>query len=214
MSTEEQKAKAREATRRYRERLKAKGIDPYARTAAERKADSIRQASRRAAAKQRGEKLPGDDWAARNPERHRENGRRWRSNNLEYKRALDRDQQEKRRSTPWGKINNNMQAILHWGVRNGKGGSKYTDPLGYTWADLRTHLEAQFSPDMNWDNWGSVWEIDHIKPLSLFKYESLEDPLYAEAWALSNLRPLPCIENMQKGARYSEGVQSECEKAA
>lgn len=29
-------------------------------------------------------------------------------------------------------------------------------------------IEQQFKPEMNWDNHGEMWEIDHIKPCSIF----------------------------------------------
>lgn len=94
---------------------------------------------------------------------------------------------------------------MQQGVRTAtKRDSRYTKPLGYTWRDLRLHLEAQFTPEMNWDNWGSYWHVDHIRPLHLFKYLDLDDPLYAEAWALSNLRPLPAAENLSKGGKWQE----------
>lgn len=51
---------------------------------------------------------------------------------------------------------------------------------------------------MTWETWGAVWEIDHIKPLSHFRYESISDPLFRECWALNNLRPLLRAENASK----------------
>lgn len=74
--------------------------------------------------------------------------------------------------------------------------------MGYMWPDFRAHLGAQFTPAMSWENWGDVWELDHIKPLSSFRYESLDDPLFRECWALRNLRPLPREENATKGAKH------------
>lgn len=144
--------------------------------------------------------LVADDWAKKNPDRHRANVRKWRFENLEYKRAIDRDLQAARRSTPWGKINNRIWPIMHRSVRGASSrSSKYTAALGYLWSDLRTHLESQFTPEMTWENWGEVWQVDHIKPVSSFQYTSLDDPLFREAWALSNLRPLPSLENLVKG---------------
>lgn len=49
---------------------------------------------------------------------------------------------------------------------------------------------------MNWDNYGSFWEIDHYKPIS--KCSS-----FHEVWELSNLQPLKCTENRSKGNRYN-----------
>ena len=51
---------------------------------------------------------------------------------------------------------------------------------------------------MTWDNWGKVWEIDHIKPLSSYKYESIEEDSFKECWSLDNLRPLDKLENIRK----------------
>jgi len=100
-------------------------------------------------------------------------------------------------------MNHTLFCLLHRGVRAKiNRASKYNVYLGYTWADLRAHLEAQFTPAMSWENWGDVWELDHIKPLSSFRYESLDDPLFRECWALSNLRPLPRKENATKGAKH------------
>lgn len=95
------------------------------------------------------------------------------------------------------------------GVRcNSAGSGQYATAVGYSWSMLREHLEAQFTPEMNWDNWGSVWELDHIKPLSMFRYESLLDPLFREAWQLSNLRPLLKHENAAKGSKYQEAERT------
>lgn len=140
------------------------------------------------------------DWAKKNPERHYQNVRKWRADNLDRSREVNREMQAVRRSTPWGTINNRIWPIMHNAVRSGSSRpSKYTAALGYLWSDLRAHLEAQFSPEMTWGNWGDVWQLDHIKPVSSFQYTSLEDPLFREAWRLSNLRPLPSLENLVKG---------------
>lgn len=198
--TDEQKRKQAGAQARHRAKKKAAGFKRET-TEAEKKRQREYVAERRAAAKAAGIELPSDTWWKENPEKHRARTRKWRSDNLDYSRAVTRIKQEERRSTPWGRITNNMVALMHHAVRRGRGQSKYLEYLGYTWADLRAHLEAQFTPAMCWENWGDVWELDHIKPLSSFRYESLEDPLFRECWALSNLRPLPREENASKGAK-------------
>ena len=158
---------------------------------------------KRAAAKTAGIELPCDTWWKRNPEKHRQKTRNWRKTNLKYSNAINARNQERRRSTPWGLINNRIWPIMHYAVRsNSARSSKYTRALGYLWSDLRAQLEAQFTPEMTWDNWGVVWELDHISPVSSFKYTSLNDPLFREAWALSNLRPLLHADNQQKGKRW------------
>lgn len=81
-----------------------------------------------------------------------------------------------------------------------KNGRKTFDILGYTVNELRNHLEVQFDSLMNWDNYGSYWHVDHIKPASLFNHEN--DNEVMECWSLNNLQPLEARANMSKGNRY------------
>jgi len=202
MDIEAQRARLRENTRRYRERQKALGIKPAGRTPEQKVQNRKAMSLRRAAARVAGIRLPSETWFSRNSERHRTNGRNWRAENLERARELTRANQADRRATPWGTINNRIWPILHRSVRLGSSRpSKYTVATGYLWRDLRRHLERRFRRGMTWENWGDVWELDHITPLSNFKYVSLDDPLFREAWALSNLRPLWTEANQRKGCK-------------
>lgn len=164
--------------------------------------DRLRIAVRRAAAKATGAKIPGDDWAKKNPDRHRKNTAKWRGENPEKAMQIYRDNQRTSRSTPWGQITNRMWPTIHSALRSETPRfGKYNVALGYPWPALRSHLESQFTDGMTWHNWGSVWELDHIRPLSGFQYTSLDDPLFKECWALSNLRPLLRDANQKKGAK-------------
>ena len=96
-----------------------------------------------------------------------------------------------------------------------KQGRRFQEVLGYSPDELRAHLEAQFEPWMNWDNWGTydpstwddensetwTWQIDHIIPVDSFQYETLGDDGFKKCWALENLRPLSAKENLLKGAK-------------
>lgn len=72
--------------------------------------------------------------------------------------------------------------------------------MGWTMADLRSHLERQFHKGMSWDNYGK-WQIDHITPVSSFKVASVYDDEFRACWALSNLRPLLAGDNASKRDR-------------
>ncbi len=74
--------------------------------------------------------------------------------------------------------------------------------LDYTLEDLIKHLERKFDRNMNWENYGTYWAVDHIKPKSLFSYISVEDPQFKECWSLKNLRPLEKIANIKKRNQY------------
>ena len=87
--------------------------------------------------------------------------------------------------------------------------------LNYSPKELKEHLEKQFEPWMNWDNWGTyrvdiwddnnqstwTWQIDHIIPISSFKYNSSDDENFQKCWSLGNLRPLSSKENLIKKDR-------------
>lgn len=72
--------------------------------------------------------------------------------------------------------------------------------LGYTAAELRSHLEAQFTDLMGWDRPGS-FHIDHVVPVRVFVERGIHDPAIVNA--LANLRPLPPRVNQSKSGRYA-----------
>ncbi len=85
------------------------------------------------------------------------------------------------------------------GIKSGQSWKKF---VNYTLEDLIKHLEQKFDKNMNWDNYGSYWAVDHIKPKSLFNYTSTIDSEFKECWSLKNLQPLEKIENIKKSNRY------------
>jgi len=67
-------------------------------------------------------------------------------------------------------------------------------------------LEQQFLPGMSWDNYGE-WHIDHIIPVAVFNYSSVDHIDFSRCWALSNLRPLWAADNLHKNAKLTEAFQ-------
>jgi hypothetical protein len=70
--------------------------------------------------------------------------------------------------------------------------------LGCTYEEFYKHLESKFDDKMNWQNQGSYWVIDHIKPISL---AMTEQEVY-ELNHYTNLQPLSAVENSSKGNKY------------
>jgi len=71
---------------------------------------------------------------------------------------------------------------------------------------LKDHLESLFKPGMNWDN-RNKWHIDHIRPLSSFKYinnnGSINKKEISASWNILNLQPLWDHENLTKGKKWN-----------
>ncbi len=86
--------------------------------------------------------------------------------------------------------------------------------LPYSMNDLKVHIESQFINKMNWENYGSYWEIDHIVPQSCLPYTYMGEANFKKCWSLNNLRPLEVFQNRSDGStrirhKISNGVNDE-----
>jgi hypothetical protein len=75
----------------------------------------------------------------------------------------------------------------------------YIRDIGCTRAELRAHIEAQFTGRMSWDNWGSVWEIDHIQPL--ISFDLTYPAQYLRACHYTNVQPLLVDDHREKSVK-------------
>ena len=85
-----------------------------------------------------------------------------------------------------------------WKCLKDKNHQSWQNLSGYNIKYLCNHLEKQFDDNMNWDNYGSYWHIDHIIPLSFFEYEDFNDVEFKLAWHINNLQPLEACANISK----------------
>ena len=60
---------------------------------------------------------------------------------------------------------------------------------------LKEHIKKQLKDNMTFENYGE-WEIDHIKPVSLFNLENEQEMF--ECFNYKNLQPLWKIDNIKK----------------
>lgn len=100
------------------------------------------------------------------------------------------------------KVNQTMKRRMQHALHGTKNGRRWKSLVGYTLTDLISELEKGFRDGMTWENHGYVWHIDHILPLSHFKYDSPEDPEFRKAWSLGNLQPLLVTENLKKHTKF------------
>jgi hypothetical protein len=107
--------------------------------------------------------------------------------------------QKKRRSAPKGKLGNAMQSALYKSLKGNKKNCGWERIVGYTVDKLKLHLESKFKKGMSWNNYGSEWHIDHIRPIASFSFSSFKEKEFLECWSLGNLQPLWAEENLKKG---------------
>ena len=126
--------------------------------------------------------------------------------NSEKIKQADRQRHEQ------NKLSRNFSTAIYNALKDNKANRHWEDLVPYNLQQLKEHLESQFTPEMNWDNYGSYWEIDHIIPQNLFKFETENDIDFKLCWSLMNLRPLDKITNRSRpkdGRDISENLKQQ-----
>ena len=116
--------------------------------------------------------------------------------NLSSEQKLLRTQQltenaKKRRKDPKTRLKESLRARIYNSMKDSKDRSTL-EYLGCSVDQYKIHLESQFTPEMNWENWGSYWEIDHIVPLSK-----------GGTFHFSNTQPLTITDNRKKSNKIA-----------
>lgn len=145
----------------------------------------------------------------RNPEYMKEYNKKQQKENIESYRKSQKEYRRKRRiNDARFRLRENISSQIRSRLKRrilSKSKKSTFSFLPYTIDQLIQHLEKQFKPWMNWQNYGNgynKWNIDHKKPDSLFNYKSIKDEEFQKCWALSNLKPMDSIENIKKGNKY------------
>lgn len=134
-------------------------------------------------------------------EKVQKNGQKWREDNKELCRERDRIyKKNKRKQDVCFKLRSNISRHIRKLLKteNSKKETSILQKLPYSIQELKEHLEKQWQLGWSWENYGTVWNIDHIIPQSKLLYDNLEHPNFLKCWCLTNLRPLSCLENNKK----------------
>lgn len=115
----------------------------------------------------------------------------WEQNNKDKVNEYKRKQRQKTQF----KLKENIRTRMYQYLK-GKKDESMEYLLGCDIKFYKKYLEKQFTPQMNWSNYGVYWEIDHIKMLSTFNLEDLIER--KKAFVFTNTRPLSIKENRQR----------------
>lgn len=141
----------------------------------------------------------------RTPEKQREYNKRYNEKQLKEDpiKFLERRKQYKasERANPLNRAKSNMRNRFRDALKQYRQTQrdKMSTMIGCTWAFFDKWIASQFKRGMKWENYGSIWHIDHIEPLARFDVSDQND--MKRAWHYSNLRPLKAAENLKKGAK-------------
>jgi hypothetical protein len=195
--TEEQKEKRREYKKKWYQENKEKMSEINKKWYQENK-EKMREAVKKWKEDNKERiKEVSEKWYQENKEKIKENKKKWYQENKGMVRDAARKREKlKRDSNPLFKLTCNLRNRISKSItRKGyKKTSKTTDILGIDFESFKLHLENQFEPWMNWDNYGKYkrdtfnhgWDIDHIIPCSSGTTE--EEVIKLNHY--TNLRPL------------------------
>lgn len=152
-------------------------------------------------------KTAQDRYLERHPERRKKSALDWMARNRESQRVYQRDLKKRLRETDedWRLRQNLRGRIRKALIRVSAAKSNKTlELIGCTVAELKAHLERQFTPGMTWASYGhgpGRWNVDHRAPCSSF---DLTDPAQQRAcFHFSNLQPMWHVDNVAKGDRIT-----------
>lgn len=139
--------------------------------------------------------------------KHPDYRKKWREANPEKAKEKDQRDYKKAVSTPKGKLKRRMTCAIWRTIHDSKANRSWESLVGYTVDQLKQHIEKLFKEGMSWDNYGTVWEIDHKIPVAVFNFEKPEDIDFRLCWSLKNLQPLPVSENRRKQTTIEKPFQ-------
>jgi hypothetical protein len=99
-------------------------------------------------------------------------------------------------TNPQFKIIHNTRIRINKALKNNSKNSSTINLLGCTLDFYKQYLEQQFKPDMSWENYGKLWDIDHIKSCASFDL-SLEEE-QKRCFHYTNTQPLYKLDNQRK----------------
>ena len=122
-----------------------------------------------------------------NPEVKKKASKKWNKNNREYFKIYNKEQYK---NNPNFRLRRILGNRLNEVLKKSKTykSSNIITLLNCSLNELKQYLEEQFKPEMNWNNHGMVWEIDHIKSCDSFDLSQIEEQ--QKCFHYTNLQPL------------------------
>lgn len=132
-----------------------------------------------------------------------EKSRNWYNDNKELKNKNHTIYMRLRRQNDIEfKIYSNIQSRIYSALKNNIKEETTNDIIGCTIKYYRKWLEYQFNENMNWDNHGTYWHIDHVKPCASYDFHLTNHIKDCFNW--KNVRPIEKYINLSKNDKIDE----------
>lgn len=114
------------------------------------------------------------------------------------------------------RIRTNLRNRVRQAIRGNSNSESTMTLLGCSISELKIYLESKFLPTMTWENYGKLWHIDHIVPISIFDLSISENrhlachytnlqPLFAKTLTVNNVT---YIGNLNKSNIYENNIST------
>lgn len=114
---------------------------------------------------------------------------------IENKIKRNKKQKDRKKVDEAFRIMCNIRTRIHNVLKQNKS-NKTDELLGCSKTQLKEWLSFQLTDELSWDNYGTLWHIDHVIPLAFFDLVDINEQWLAFHW--SNLRPLYACDNLEK----------------
>lgn len=126
-------------------------------------------------------------------EKYRKYQKDWEKNNRD---KIQKYKKQTREKNPNLKISSNIRTRMYQALKGINKHEPTLKLLGCSIKDYKLYLESKFDENMSWSNYGTYWEIDHIK--ELYKFDLSQYTQQMEAFNFINTQPLTIEENRKK----------------
>lgn len=134
----------------------------------------------------------------KNKETRKKRTKKWRDNNLDKLKEYNIKNKPKQREYQKQKLLNDLNYKISMNLRvrfsqilkkkKINKNNSVINLLGCSISEYIKHIESQLLPELNWNNYGKLWEIDHIIPCSSFDLTIPEEQ--EKCFHYTNLQPL------------------------
>lgn len=147
------------------------------------------------------------EWTVLNRERFNKNHSRYRKSKEGKRKKLDINIKRYFTTLKQFKFFNNIRRVPNAIIRKRVSDELCIKYIGCTRSVFIDHLEAGFTDEMTWDNYGSFWEIDHRIPVRAVQMDDVTGLL--GVYHYTNLQPLSIDNNRIKAHTHDLTSQAQ-----
>lgn len=114
----------------------------------------------------------------------------------ENRETIQENFKNRRKNNPNFRLRLNLSKRIQDLLKSKKNRKCYNNFIGCSLDEIKKWLESNFYGEMTWENYGSVWHIDHVIPCVHFNLENEEEVKVCFNWA--NVQPLFAKHNLSK----------------